>query len=94
MFKEISNAYRVLSDAETRKVCDKFEEEGLQGSGMGTAPELYSEDMFRHLFGGSFFVSSGSTGESGHHSRRPARGKDIFCRLWGRVWRISLKESW
>ncbi|KAL5649258.1 hypothetical protein ACJX0J_040067, partial [Zea mays] len=35
-FKDISNAYEVLSDDEKRSIYDKYGEAGLKGAGMGT----------------------------------------------------------
>lgn len=41
-FKEISNAYEVLSDDEKRSIYDKYGEAGLKGSGMGTGVSPFS----------------------------------------------------
>ena len=38
MFKEIGQAYEVLSDKQKRAVFDQFGEEGLQGGGGGDGP--------------------------------------------------------
>lgn len=52
-FKEISNAYEVLSDDEKRSVYDKFGEAGLKGaSGFGASDFSNPFDLFETFFGG------------------------------------------
>ncbi|KAG2556149.1 hypothetical protein PVAP13_8NG216700 [Panicum virgatum] len=51
-FKEISNAYEVLSDDEKRSIYDKYGEAGLKGSGMGTGDYSNPFDLFESLFEG------------------------------------------
>jgi molecular chaperone DnaJ len=68
-FKEISEAYEVLSDAEKRQIYDQFGHEGLQGHGGAGGGGFYNpEDLFSQIFEGIF---SGG----GRRSRR-ARGSD------------------
>jgi DnaJ-class molecular chaperone len=44
-FKEISNAYEVLSDDDKRSIYDRYGEAGLKGAGMGTgvSPPVYKK---------------------------------------------------
>ncbi|CAI8598210.1 unnamed protein product [Vicia faba] len=58
-FKEISNAYEVLSDDEKRSIYDKYGEAGLKGSGMGGMGDFSNPfDLFETLFEG---MGSGSS---------------------------------
>ena len=50
-FKEISEAYEILSDSEKRNVYDQFGKEGLSNNGMGGA-NVNPNDIFRSFFGG------------------------------------------
>merc|ERR1711871_45512 len=47
-FKDISEAYQILSDPEKRKLYDQLGMDGVNGSGMQFNPN----DLFEHLFGG------------------------------------------
>ncbi|GAU36341.1 hypothetical protein TSUD_321800 [Trifolium subterraneum] len=51
-FKEISNAYEVLSDDEKRSIYDKYGEAGLKGQGMGMGDFSNPFDLFETLFEG------------------------------------------
>ncbi|KAK7369334.1 hypothetical protein VNO80_11371 [Phaseolus coccineus] len=51
-FKDISNAYEVLSDDEKRSIYDRFGEAGLKGSGMGMGDFSNPFDLFESLFEG------------------------------------------
>lgn len=57
-FKEINEAYQVLSDPEKRKIYDMYGVEGLRGGGYTDFTQTYSgrfEDFVRQVFGEDFF---------------------------------------
>ncbi|KAL0226632.1 hypothetical protein P9112_013956 [Eukaryota sp. TZLM1-RC] len=66
-FKEISNAYEVLSNPEKRRIYDQFGEEGLQGGGMPSGGSPF--DIFESMFGGM--------GGMGGRGRQRTRAEDI-----------------
>ena len=71
-FKEISNAYQVLTDSEKRQIYDRYGEEGLSGqgfSGFNSVNDIFSS--FGDIFGGIF-------GDMGGFGRaRQTRGADM-----------------
>ncbi|HEY8432022.1 MAG TPA: molecular chaperone DnaJ, partial [Sandaracinaceae bacterium] len=89
-FKEISEAYSVLSDEEKRAIYDRYGHAGLEGGGM--QPGFTSvEDIFSHfgdIFGDLFGMGIG--GPFGGRRRRdaPVRGSDLKVGL-----RLTLEEA-
>ncbi|KAJ0508889.1 putative Heat shock protein DnaJ, cysteine-rich [Helianthus annuus] len=72
-FKDISNAYEVLSDDEKRSIYDRYGEAGLKGAGMGGQGDFSSPfDIFESLFD-----MGGMGGMGGRGSRNMAtEGED------------------
>ncbi len=70
-FKEVSRAYEVLSDPETRARYDRFGEAGVSGAAGGGDPFGGGGlgDIFEAFFGGGGFTGRGPVG--------PPRGQDI-----------------
>lgn len=84
-FKEIGEAYAVLSDANKRRQYDQFghaafENGGASGGGAGfqgfNMGDIDLEDILGDLFGGGFRGFSGFGGSS-RTSSRPSKGEDI-----------------
>lgn len=89
-FKEITEAYEVLSDENKRRIYDQFGHEGLRGVGsesydFGRAAyrdfrDIFEgtsfEELFENLFGG-FGFGFGRSSKKGASYQRRERGKDI-----------------
>jgi len=79
-FKEISRAYEVLSEPETRARYDRFGEAGVGGAAGGSGYEYSDMGGFADIFETIFSGFGGGVGTSGGQSRRrngPARGDDL-----------------
>ena len=91
-FKEINEAYEVLSDETKRKNYDQFGHEGVNGQGFGGAGGFGGQgfggfdDIFGDIFGDMF--GGGFSGGSRQRRRGPERGADIKQRV-----NISFEEA-
>lgn len=86
-FKEASEAYEVLSDAEKRKAYDQFGHAGVNsqfGGGQGGADFGSFSDIFSDVFGDIF----GGAGGRGGRRSGPQRGSDLRFDL-----EMSLEEA-
>ena len=73
-FKELSEAYQVLSDPQKKEIYDNYGEEGLKNEGnMGGGPGFNSpEDIFKMFFGGNASPFSNSFENESFFSQRNA----------------------
>lgn len=76
-FKDISNAYEVLSDDEKRSIYDRYGEAGLKGAGVGTGDFSNPFDLFESLFDGLGGMGGMGGMGGGRNSRnRATQGED------------------
>ncbi|CEP15048.1 hypothetical protein [Parasitella parasitica] len=74
-FKEISHAYEILSDPDSRAKYDRFGEDGPGGGAGGYG--MSADDLFANLFGGGGGMGFGFDGDDFHSHgmpRRPHKG--------------------
>nr|GMD50719.1 DnaJ protein homolog [Ipomoea batatas] len=81
-FKELAQAYEVLSDPEKREIYDQYGEDALK-EGMGGGGGMHDPfDIFQSFFGGNPFGGGGSS-----RGRRQRRGEDVVHPL-----KVSLED--
>jgi molecular chaperone DnaJ len=85
-FKQVNEAYQVLSDTEKRRIYDQFGHAGLEGS-MGRGGEGGMGDVFSHMQDLFAEMFSGNAGFTGGGSRA-RRGGDMRIQA-----RLSLREA-
>jgi molecular chaperone DnaJ len=79
-FKEASEAYSVLSDAQKRAAYDRFGHAGLKGTSTVPNPEQFADfgDILGDFFGfGDLFGQAGGAGGGQRRRSRAQRGEDV-----------------
>ncbi|GAA0151929.1 chaperone [Lithospermum erythrorhizon] len=80
-FKEISNAYEVLSDDEKRSIYDRYGEAGLKGAGPGMGDFSNPFDLFESLFDNLGPMGGMGMGGRGGSRNRATEGEDQIYNL-------------
>src|SRR5580704_11258664 len=75
-FRDATEAYSVLSDADKRAAYDRYGHEGVAGMAAGGGFDGTIFDQFQDIFG-DFFGFEGVSGRGGRGSTRAQRGADL-----------------
>ncbi|MEG0176651.1 molecular chaperone DnaJ [Anaerorhabdus sp.] len=81
-FKEINEAYEVLSDPQKKASYDQFGHAGMEGAGFGGAGGAGFDDLndiFGSFFGGGFGGFGGGQGQARRNG--PRKGQDRFMQM-------------
>ncbi|MBR3679717.1 MAG: molecular chaperone DnaJ [Oscillospiraceae bacterium] len=78
-FKEITEAYEVLSNSEKRSIYDQYGHDGLENGGMGAGAGGFSDvsEILESLFGGMGMGGMFGGGSRGMNANAPRQGKDL-----------------
>ncbi|MCQ2416437.1 MAG: molecular chaperone DnaJ [Oscillospiraceae bacterium] len=77
-FKEITEAYEVLSNADKRKMYDQYGHAGLENGGMGGGAGFSDvSDILESIFGGMGMGSMFGGGSRAQNPNAPRQGKDL-----------------
>lgn len=89
-FKEASEAYAILSDADKRRQYDQFGHAAFENGGAGAGGFDFSNmgDIFGDIFGGDIFGDLFGGGSRRRNSNGPMRGADVRTSV-----RITFAES-
>ncbi|GLT39599.1 hypothetical protein SLA2020_137810 [Shorea laevis] len=86
-FKELGEAYEVLSDSDKREIYDQYGVDALKEGMGGGGPSHSPFDIFETFFGGGGFGGGSFGGGASSRGRRQKQGEDVVHTL-----KVSLEE--